>query len=169
MLLPQYSTSRKRYQNLQDDSTTRWNPYKGRPDRKLLLHRVVIATMFVGCTLIFMSWALRVHAGGGTESFLEDVDVDWSTSLTWKNWAQYSPYTPLAVYSLPPDGCVVSQVNIIQRHGARFPTSGAATRIRAALEKLSNATDITDNRLQFLSGYQYDLGQDDLVPFGALQ
>ncbi|KAF9038922.1 acid phosphatase [Hymenopellis radicata] len=100
---------------------------------------------------------------------MTDVDVDWSSTDAWKNWAQYSPYTPLAVYSSPPDGCVVSQVNLIQRHGARFPTSGASTRIRAALEKLSNAANITDNRLKFLDGYQYDLGQDDLVPLGALQ
>ncbi len=57
----------------------------------------------------------------------------------------------------------------IQRHGARFPTSGAAARIKAALSKLRAATDLTDPLLEFVQKYKYDLGQDDLVPFGATQ
>ncbi|KAI0796390.1 phytase [Irpex lacteus] len=85
------------------------------------------------------------------------------------NWAQYSPYFPRAEYRNPPSGCDIDQVNIIQRHGARFPTSGATRRITTALAKLQNATNFTDPRLDFVKTFQYTLGKDDLVRFGADQ
>ncbi|RXW11799.1 hypothetical protein EST38_g14057, partial [Candolleomyces aberdarensis] len=62
------------------------------------------------------------------------------------------------------------QVNIIQRHGARFPTSGATTRILSAVNKLKSVPQTTlDQQLLFLKDYQYTLGVADLVPFGAYQ
>ncbi|KAF6762217.1 phytase [Ephemerocybe angulata] len=61
------------------------------------------------------------------------------------------------------------QVNIIQRHGARFPTSGSTERILAALKKLQSAPVFTDIRLSFVKDYRYPLGVAELVPFGAYQ
>lgn len=55
----------------------------------------------------------------------------------------------------------------LQRHGARFPTSGASIRIESAVSKLLAATNYTDPRMEFLRTYKYELGADDLVPFGA--
>jgi hypothetical protein len=57
----------------------------------------------------------------------------------------------------------------IQRHGARFPTANAGAKIEAAVAKLKKATQYTDPKLNFLTGYTYDLGEDDLVPFGAAE
>ncbi|KAI0089281.1 phytase [Irpex rosettiformis] len=85
------------------------------------------------------------------------------------NWAAYSPYFPAADYKNPPVGCKVDQVNIIQRHGARYPTSGATRGILSALAKLKNVTNFTDSRLDFIKTFQYTLGKDDLVQFGADQ
>ena len=62
------------------------------------------------------------------------------------------------------------EIEQLQRHGARFPTSGATTGILAALNKLQSATNFTDPRLDFLRNYTYTLGKNgDLVPFGAFQ
>ncbi|KZT70267.1 phytase [Daedalea quercina L-15889] len=83
------------------------------------------------------------------------------------NWSQYSPYYPVEPYSAPPEGCVVDQVHIIQRHGARYPTSGAAKRIQAALAKLQTATIQSNSSLAFALNYSYTLGQDSLVSLGA--
>ncbi|KAF7795541.1 hypothetical protein EIP86_006703 [Pleurotus ostreatoroseus] len=82
-------------------------------------------------------------------------------------WAQYSPYTPQANYTLPPSGCQINQVHI--RHGARYPTSGATDRIMRAVWKLLSVKEYKDPRFKFLKGFSYDLGVDDLVPFGADQ
>ncbi|KAF5369717.1 hypothetical protein D9615_010152 [Tricholomella constricta] len=84
-----------------------------------------------------------------------------------KSWAQYSPYFPVEEYGDPPQHCRVTQVNIIQRHGARYPTSGSAKMIVAALNKLLSVEEFTDDRLNFLKDYNYRLGENDLLPFGA--
>ncbi|KAH9833864.1 phytase [Rhodofomes roseus] len=82
-------------------------------------------------------------------------------------WAQYAPYFPVEPYAAPPASCEVDQVHIIQRHGARYPTSGAAARIQAALARLQTATILSDSSLAFVSNYTYTLGENSLVPLGA--
>jgi len=57
----------------------------------------------------------------------------------------------------------------LQRHGGRFPTSGAGARIIAAIAKFRTVTEYHDPNLEFLKTYTYDLGHDDLIPFGAAQ
>ncbi|KAI0638614.1 phytase [Trametes polyzona] len=86
-----------------------------------------------------------------------------------QSWSMYSPYFAAEEYQPPPASCKISQVNIIQRHGARFPTSGASKRIKTALGKLQAAEDYTDPLLSFVKNYTYTLGQDDLVALGAAQ
>ncbi|KAF8887236.1 histidine phosphatase superfamily [Gymnopilus junonius] len=85
------------------------------------------------------------------------------------SWGAYTPYFPVQPYPLRPSHCTITQVNLIQRHGARFPTSGASARIKAALQKLQSATDFLDPKLKFLENYTYTLGENDLVAFGAAQ
>ncbi|KAJ6485453.1 acid phosphatase [Mycena vitilis] len=81
-------------------------------------------------------------------------------------WGAYSPFFDAGTYVAPPDGCHIDQV---QRHGARFPTSGAATTIVSAISKLQGVQNYTDARLDFLKTFTYSLGVADLVPFGAQQ
>ena len=113
------------------------------------------------------------------------------------SWAYYSPYHPAAEFDgSTRKGCVVSQANIVssqfgstlidptvdplrfitpsgfsqlQRHGARYPTSGATRSIVKALEKLQAVATYDDPRLHFMKKYAYDLGLDDLVKYGAHQ
>ena len=55
----------------------------------------------------------------------------------------------------------------LQRHGARFPTSAINSIIVTALTKLKSAKAFKDPRLAFVRSFIYDLGTNDLVPFGA--
>ena len=57
----------------------------------------------------------------------------------------------------------------LQRHGARFPTAHATDAIRTALRKIQAVPEYHDPRLDFLTDFVYDLGTNDLVPFGAGQ
>ncbi len=57
----------------------------------------------------------------------------------------------------------------LQRHGARFPTSGAAKSIVAAVSKLQAVKAYNDPDFDFLKTFTYDLGTNDLVEFGADQ
>ncbi|KAJ7685564.1 histidine phosphatase superfamily [Mycena polygramma] len=83
-----------------------------------------------------------------------------------KSWGAYSPFYSVREYTPPPDGCEITQ---LQRHGARYPTSGASVNIVSAVEKLQNADKYRHPAMEFLSSFVYTLGTDDLVPSGALQ
>lgn len=67
-----------------------------------------------------------------------------------RNLGAYAPLVPLSVPGLP-KGCHVDQVSVVRprpsrsltqlhRHTGRYPTPGAADRLRATLAKLANAT-----------------------------
>ncbi|GBE80211.1 acid phosphatase [Sparassis latifolia] len=99
----------------------------------------------------------------------EELDNTGSYFRQSQNWAQYSPYYPVEPYRSPPSNCEVTQVNILQRHGARYPTAGSSKHIRGALKKLLAVRNYTDPQLLFLHNFTYNLGEDDLVPFGAYQ
>ncbi|KAK4703123.1 hypothetical protein P7C70_g3091, partial [Phenoliferia sp. Uapishka_3] len=83
-----------------------------------------------------------------------------------KNLGPYSPYIPVGTYPAPPAHCVVNQVNILQRHGARFPTAGAGKKIIASVAKVKAARSFSKS-FAFVPSYNYTLGADDLTPFGA--
>ncbi|KAA1469415.1 acid phosphatase [Dentipellis sp. KUC8613] len=86
-----------------------------------------------------------------------------------KRWAQYAPWMPAEAYTPPPSGCSVTQVNLIQRHGARFPTASSGKEFRAAVEKLLVVEKYKADELEFLNDFVYDMGEEDLIPFGAAQ
>jgi hypothetical protein len=69
-----------------------------------------------------------------------------------------------------PDGCDITQVHLLYRHGARYPTSGAAPGTFA--QKIINATKAgmsVSGELSFLSNWEYRLGAELLTPFGRSQ
>lgn len=88
---------------------------------------------------------------------------------------------PSADYGLPgasplvPAGCDVVQLHLLYRHGARYPTTGAAPATFAA--KIANATTTggggdgftVSGDLEFLADWTYKLGAELLTPFGRAQ
>ncbi|KAL8292819.1 hypothetical protein RQP46_000513 [Phenoliferia psychrophenolica] len=83
-----------------------------------------------------------------------------------------------AVYGLPgaspavPEHCEAVQVHYYYRHGARYPTTGAAPSAFAA--KVHNATQTNASfaatgPLSFLNSWTYALGAELLTPFGRQQ
>lgn len=79
-------------------------------------------------------------------------------------------------YGLPdadpliPEGCDVTQVHLLYRHGARYPTSGAGPEKFA--QKIANATKTglaVSGELAFLGDWTYKLGAELLTPFGRSQ
>ncbi|KAJ7149354.1 phytase [Mycena filopes] len=82
------------------------------------------------------------------------------------SWGAYSPFIPVEEYLPPPNGCEITQ---LQRHGARFPTSGASINIVSAVRKLQSVDEYTHAGMEFLRSFVYTLGTDDLVPSGAIQ
>ncbi|KAH7327619.1 histidine phosphatase superfamily [Rhizoctonia solani] len=81
--------------------------------------------------------------------------------------ARYS--VPSKISSEVPKGCNVTMVNILQRHGARYPTKGSGEAIDAALAKLKGTMNITESSLRFISTFNYTYTADQLNDFGRKQ
>ncbi|GMK56767.1 hypothetical protein CspeluHIS016_0306070 [Cutaneotrichosporon spelunceum] len=95
--------------------------------RRPAAYRVLVAALL----LLFLLVAYRQrreHALARAEEQL------WT-----RNLGTYAPLVPSRVPPLP-RGCVVDQVSVLHRHTARYPTSGAAARMRPTLAKLAHAT-----------------------------
>ncbi|KAF7348503.1 hypothetical protein MVEN_01367800 [Mycena venus] len=86
-----------------------------------------------------------------------------------KSWGVYSPFHAVEEYTPPPAGCEISQVNILHRHGARLPSEKQSEDIIAGVKKLQSVQVYTDSRLDFLNTFVYSLGENLLVPLGAIQ
>ncbi|OJJ44560.1 hypothetical protein ASPZODRAFT_134637 [Penicilliopsis zonata CBS 506.65] len=98
-------------------------------------------------------------------------------------WGQYSPYfavregdikeQPGQLLLSPsiPEGCQVTMVNILSRHGARYPTqhkSEIYAKLVHDIQRNVSAGSLR-GRYAFLAGYEYTLGADDLTALGERQ
>lgn len=110
-----------------------------------------------------------------TKPYGNDVS---STFDIKKYWGNLSPWYSLssADYGLPnaspliPDGCTITQLHLLYRHGARYPTTGAPP--SAFASKVVNASLLgfaAKDDLAFLSSWRYKLGAELLTPFGRSQ
>ncbi|KAF5657339.1 phytase [Fusarium heterosporum] len=79
----------------------------------------------------------------------------------------YSPSTGFGVDEYPiPQGAEIVQVQMLSRHGARYPTPGA--NVATLGERLANASSTlkASGALEFLNDWKYELGKAILVPRG---
>ncbi|KAH0384235.1 phosphoglycerate mutase-like protein, partial [Aureobasidium melanogenum] len=91
-------------------------------------------------------------------------------SNIFQNMGQLSPYFPnpsgfgVDEYSLPP-GAEIVQLNMLSRHGSRYPTTGSGAHKFGLKHK--NMTDAKyTGELSFLNDWSYQLGAEILVPIG---
>jgi len=93
-------------------------------------------------------------------------------------WGNLSPWFSVGgAFGLPdtspqvPAGCELTQVHLLQRHGARYPTSGSApSEFASLLQQAANGTGFTaKGPLEFLNTWTYKLGAEILTPFGRQQ
>ena len=107
--------------------------------------------------------------GSGSESPAFDISKYWGNLAPWYS-VRSADYGLPDANPLVPAGCDVTQVHLLYRHGARYPTSGAAPQTFA--QKLVNATKTgfsVSGDLSFLSEWTYKLGAELLTPFGRSQ
>lgn len=80
-----------------------------------------------------------------------------------------SPYSPSPGFGVPeyplPEGAEIVQVQMLSRHGARYPTEDAD--VAPFAERLANASGFEPKKsLSFLKDWKYQLGKEILVPRG---
>jgi len=84
------------------------------------------------------------------------------------SWGQYSPYfrVPSEISPTAPDKCVVTFVQLISRHGARYPTIHKSKIYAKTITRIQSTARNLTGSYAFLQKYTYDLGGDDLTDFG---
>ncbi|KAH8677918.1 histidine phosphatase superfamily [Xylariales sp. PMI_506] len=87
------------------------------------------------------------------------------------SWGQYSPYfaVPSEINARIPCGCDVNFVQILSRHGARYPTASKTTKYNATLVAIQEAVTSYGPGYEFIEDFVYDLGSDVLTGFGQQQ
>lgn len=95
-----------------------------------------------------------------------------------KHWGNLGPwYSVPQAFGLPdtspqvPAGCELTQVHLLHRHGARYPTTGAApAQFAAFVNAVADGAGFTaSGPLEFLATWNYKLGAEILTPFGREQ
>ncbi|KAJ5465038.1 Histidine phosphatase superfamilyclade-2 [Penicillium daleae] len=87
-------------------------------------------------------------------------------------WGQYSPYFSLAdagVSNTVPEKCDVTFVQVLSRHGARYPTASKSKKYKALIKAIQANATAFQGKAAFLKSYNYTLGSDDLTTFGERQ
>ncbi|RXK36506.1 acid phosphatase [Tremella mesenterica] len=105
--------------------------------------------------------------------------IDESTFDMLRSWGNLSPWysVPSSYYGLDsasplaPESCSITQLHLLYRHGARYPTAGALpAQFAASLHNATvNGTWDAWGELDFLNTWTYKLGAELLSPFGRLQ
>lgn len=88
-----------------------------------------------------------------------------------QHWGAYSPYFSVegGISGDVPNGCEVTFVQVLSRHGARYPTASKSKKYSELIAEIqANATEFKGNTA-FLKTYNYTLGSDDLTTFGERQ
>ncbi|KAF8751581.1 histidine acid phosphatase family [Rhizoctonia solani] len=110
--------------------------------------------LIVGCGILFLSaYAFsesphhKDHSGQRNGAKLPVLPTYQLDPELISHLGPYGPRRAVSsqISSEIPEGCSVSMISILQRHGARYPTGdGEGARIDAALDKLSRVMNTTD-------------------------
>ncbi|KAJ5860963.1 uncharacterized protein N7529_008273 [Penicillium soppii] len=88
-------------------------------------------------------------------------------------WGQYSPYFSLSEESAlsddVPSDCQVTFVQVLSRHGARYPSASKSKKYGALIDDIQANATAYKGKMAFLRSYDYNLGSDDLTAFGERQ
>lgn len=87
-------------------------------------------------------------------------------------WGQYSPYFSLAdvgISNTVPEKCDVTFVQVLSRHGARYPTASKSKKYKTLIKAIQANATAFNGKTAFLRSYDYTLGSDDLTTFGQRQ
>ena len=86
------------------------------------------------------------------------------------NWGQYAAYFDLSGQSsIPtdmPPGCTLQMVQVLSRHGARYPTASKTISYNRTVQKIKSKVNKFSGQYAFLKDYEYTLGADQLTLFG---
>ncbi|KAI9733074.1 MAG: hypothetical protein M1834_003620 [Cirrosporium novae-zelandiae] len=159
-----------------DSSISQVGDY-GYPSRPGVSSGVCSTWTLMGLMLIFLGLLFRVSnlfSKHGDTSACDTIDDGYQCQPETSHlWGQYSPYfaVPSEISTQLPDGCRISFVQLLSRHGGRDPTSTKTILYNETIQQI--ISNVQRNRFSgryaFLANYKYNLGADRLTVFGENQ
>lgn len=84
------------------------------------------------------------------------------------DWGNYSPWFRVHSSISPdvPQNCEITFVDVLARHGARYPLTANSAAFAKTIQKIQSTTKSFSGKYKFLTNYVYSLGAESLTPFG---
>ena len=111
----------------------------------------------------------RIATGSSIQSSCDDPNDGYRCQPEISHyWGQYSPYFSVSseIPAEVPEGCEVTFVQVLARHGARDPTAAKTIKYNAVIERIKSQVVKYSPKYVFLKDYVYSLGADQLSVFG---
>lgn len=94
-----------------------------------------------------------------------------------QHWGNLAPAQSVKTFGLDnasplaPKGCQITQIHVLNRHGARYPTedSGVADWGNKVLAAANSTGFNATGKMSFLQNWSFKLGAEILTPFGREQ
>ena len=122
---------------------------------------------------LFLPWQLSLRRTTSVARLRPDdcnsIEAGYLCNIpTSRLWGQYSPYYAVRPEhsNEPPKGCHITFVQMLSRHGARFPTYQKSAAYKDLVSRIQQDVKSFRGQYGFLKAYSYDLGADDLIEFG---
>ncbi|KIX93775.1 uncharacterized protein Z520_10399 [Fonsecaea multimorphosa CBS 102226] len=150
----------------------------GRRHSSQSIHRgpvfVIMILVPLATLLVFLGWS-GVQVGSSTPPVSDSCDTvaagfQCQPAIS-HYWGQYSPYftVPSDISAEIPDGCEVTFVQILSRHGARDPTASKTKQYNDTVKQVQANVKSFTGPYAFIANYSYTLGADQLTTFGQDQ
>lgn len=83
-------------------------------------------------------------------------------------WGNYSPWFRVRSAISPdvPRNCEITFVDVLARHGARYPLTANSAALSKTVKKIQSTAKEFKGKYKFLKDYVYTLGAESLTPFG---
>ena len=143
-----------------------------RRTRKLLFLTFAMLLFLASVFVLFRSsftFSSSPSFRGTSSSSCNSVEAGYFCNLPFSHtWGQYSPFFAVnSKQSLQISAdCQLNFVQLLSRHGARFPTYQKSQAYKALIVKIQTNVHAFLGKYRFLKTYEYGLGADDLIEFG---
>ncbi|KLJ10269.1 3-phytase [Blastomyces silverae] len=161
--------------DISDSNRRRWPHFDRKHAASSLRERcvtvsVVICLMLI-CTAFIYAFVAR---NSGRDLVCTTVQNGYQCHQKYsQSWGQYSPFFSLETLSdispQVPIGCTVTFVQVLSRHGARYPTEKKSAIYSQLIKHIQDRTETYHDDFAFLETFTYPLQSDDLTSFGVSQ
>ncbi|PGH10291.1 3-phytase [Blastomyces parvus] len=158
-----------------DSNRRRWPRFDRKHVPSSLKERCVTVSVVVCLMLICAAFIYAfVSRSSGRDLVCSTVQNGYQCHQKYsQSWGQYSPFFSLQTISdispQVPIGCTITFVQVLSRHGARYPTEKKSAIYSQLIKRIQDRTETYHDDFAFLKTFTYPPQSEDLTSFGVSQ